>query len=119
MGFFKKLEGLRVLALVDEGDITLDAHVGGAGGFTRGGSQFVNDKGDGYCLGKGSIGCLSVGETFIPFTWSLYRANKCALAAPGTDSPPLRSEVYDGLSPYSCQCSRKPRPPRYMSKLLC
>ena len=83
MVFFKQLHGLRIFLGIDQGDISLNAHMGRTG--DPAGS--VSPLGDGIPAGDGlgvSLkGGLAVGQTFVIFVGQLYGANLAAFTTAG------------------------------------
>ena len=47
---------------------------------------FIDTKGNGYGLGKGSVNGRSISQALIPFTGDCHRADIHAFTAPGTDT---------------------------------
>ena len=77
----KQIQGFSVLALVDQGDVALDAHMSGARGLARGSAALFNGKGAGHALGIELVGRLTVAKALVEQVRRLYGADLGALAA--------------------------------------
>ena len=83
--FHDELDSLLVLALANELDISLDINSRRAGDDAGCSVHFLNGKGDGYRLGKGSVCGISRGNSFIPFARPYDGADDRAFATARTD----------------------------------
>ena len=81
MGLFKQLKGLFVAAVVDQGDIALNAHMGRAGGLAGRGAALVDGKGTGHALGIEFEGRLAVPQALVELIAHFNGAGLGALPA--------------------------------------
>jgi hypothetical protein len=81
VGFLEKLQGFAVLALVDQGDVTLHAHVGGAGGLAGCRSSFLDRIGARHGLRVEFVSGLALAQFFIKAVGDIDGAGLRALAA--------------------------------------
>jgi len=81
--FFEKLQGFPVFSLGGQGNIALDADVGGAGGPAGCRAFFVNGENTRNGLGVLLIDCLSLGKTLVVVAGDGYGADLFTLPAAG------------------------------------
>ena len=79
----EEFDGFRVFALVDQGDISLDADMGRAGGLARGGAPFADGKGPGDGLGVFFIDGFSDGKAPVLLVRDFNGTDFGAFAAAG------------------------------------
>jgi hypothetical protein len=84
MLLLEEFQGLPVFALVDKGDIALDTHMCGAGGFAWCGAALVDSKGTGNGLGVFFESGVAFREPFVIFVGACNGAYFGTLAAAGT-----------------------------------
>ena len=84
--FHDQLDGLLIFSLTDELDITLNINTCRTCDYARCSILFVNSKGNGDCLGKGSVYGLSLHQSLIPFGWSGNRTDRATFSAARTDT---------------------------------
>jgi len=81
--FLEEFQSFSELALVDKGDVALDTHMGGTGGFTGSGAAFVDTKCTRDGLGVFLESGLAVRETFVILIGASNWAHLGTLAAAG------------------------------------
>jgi hypothetical protein len=81
--FFEKFQGFPVFALVDQGNIALDAYMRRTGGLTRGCPPFFNSKSTRYGLGVFFEGRLTRREPLVIFIGAGYGADFGTFTAAG------------------------------------
>ena len=81
MLFLEKFQGLFMPAVIDQGNKTLDADMGGTGGLAGCGSVFINTVGAGDCLRIHFIDCFTKIESFVVLVRERDRTDLFALAA--------------------------------------
>ena len=79
--FFKKLQCFTVFALIDQGDIALDAYMGRESSLAGGRAAFADPESPGDRLGVLFVNCFALRQALVIFIRQGDRANRDALAA--------------------------------------